>query len=149
MQRLIMTAATAAMFCGVVMTATSAKAEYNYGSMKNGAQCYKMSTNGWNNQGFGFWSSCPNPGRRPSAQIGPRATLGNDCPASAGLSHGRAGAAAPTGHRVEHTDQDGSSGTRGWTCAGAWTEVFQIEQTPRAVTARDDLGRAAHIGCHA
>jgi hypothetical protein len=52
MQRLIMTAAAAAMLSGVVMAATSAKAEYNYGPLKNGTQCYKMSANGWNNQGW-------------------------------------------------------------------------------------------------
>jgi hypothetical protein len=45
----------------VVMAATSAKAEYNYGPLKKGTQCYKMSANGWNNQGYGYWASCPNP----------------------------------------------------------------------------------------
>jgi hypothetical protein len=75
MQRLIMTAATAAVFCGAVMTATSAKAEYNYGSTKNGTQCYRMSTNGWNNQGFGFWSSCPTPAAAPN--VNPRHAIHN------------------------------------------------------------------------
>ena len=67
MQRLIMTAAAAAMLSGVVMAATSAKAEYNYGPLKNGTQCYKMSANGWNNQGYGYWASCPGPAAAPAA----------------------------------------------------------------------------------
>ncbi len=61
MQRLIMTAAAAAMLSGAVMAATSAKAAQNYGPMKNGTQCYKMSGNGWNNQGYGYWAPCPGP----------------------------------------------------------------------------------------
>jgi hypothetical protein len=61
MQRLIMTAAAAALLSGAVMATTSAKAEYNYGPLKNGTQCYKMSANGWNNQGYGYWASCPSP----------------------------------------------------------------------------------------
>ena len=70
MQRLIMTAAAAAMLSGAVVAATSAKAEYNYGPMKNGTQCYKMSANGWNNQGFGFWNACPNEATAPAANNG-------------------------------------------------------------------------------
>src|SRR5664279_2657268 len=45
---------------GAVVAATSAKAAYNYGPMKNGTRCCEMSANGWNNQGFGFWNACPN-----------------------------------------------------------------------------------------
>jgi hypothetical protein len=73
MQRFITTAVVAAMPSGATMAPTSARAEYNFGPMKTGTQCYKMAANGWNNQGFGFWNSCPAPAAAPAATSGPSA----------------------------------------------------------------------------
>jgi hypothetical protein len=66
-------AAAAAMLSGAVMAATSAKAGYNYGPLKNGTQCYKMSANGWNNQGYGYWAPCPGPAAAPA--VNPSGTV--------------------------------------------------------------------------
>jgi uncharacterized membrane protein len=68
MQRLIMTAAAAAMLSAGVMAATSAKADHNFGPMKSGTQCYKGATNGWGNQGYGYWTACPNKATAPAAK---------------------------------------------------------------------------------
>jgi hypothetical protein len=76
MQRLIMTVAATAILCGGLVAATSAKAEFNYGPTKNGTQCYKMSQNGWNNQGFGYWSACPNEAAAPNTGAAPTANAG-------------------------------------------------------------------------
>ena len=59
MQRLTLTTAAAAMLFGGVLAGTTAKAEYNYGPMKNGTQCYKASKS-WGEMGFGAWGACPN-----------------------------------------------------------------------------------------
>jgi hypothetical protein len=61
MQRLTLTTAVAAMLFGGVLAGTPAKADHNYGPMKNGAQCYKGAANGWGSQGYGYWASCPGP----------------------------------------------------------------------------------------
>jgi hypothetical protein len=65
MQRLTLMTAAAAMLAGGVLAGTPAKAEYNYGPMKNGSQCYNYSANGWNNQGFGAWKACPTEAAKP------------------------------------------------------------------------------------
>jgi len=57
MQRLTLTTAVAAMLLGGIMAGTPAKAEYNYGPVKNTSQCYTMSKN-WGEMGFGTWGSC-------------------------------------------------------------------------------------------
>jgi hypothetical protein len=67
MQRLTLMTATAAMLFGGVLAGTPAKAEYHFGPMKNGSQCYSYSTNGWNNQGFGVWKNCANEAATPTA----------------------------------------------------------------------------------
>ena len=60
MQRLTLTTAAAAMLFGGVLAGTPAKAEYNYGPMKNGTQCYKVSKT-WGEMGYGYWENCPSP----------------------------------------------------------------------------------------
>jgi hypothetical protein len=66
MQRLIMTAAAVALLSGAIVAATSARAEMNYGPMKNGTQCYKASKT-WGEMGYGYWTSCPNQAAAPAA----------------------------------------------------------------------------------
>jgi hypothetical protein len=60
MQRLTLTTAAAAMLFGGLLAGTPAKAEYNYGPMKNGSQCYKASKT-WGEMGYGYWENCPAP----------------------------------------------------------------------------------------
>jgi hypothetical protein len=47
-----------------------AKADYHYGPLKEGNQCWnKATSNGHTNGGFGYWSECPKPA---SATVAPR-----------------------------------------------------------------------------
>jgi hypothetical protein len=55
MQRL--TLITAALLVGATMAGTPALAEYNYGPVKNGSQCYKPSRT-WGEMNFGYWTAC-------------------------------------------------------------------------------------------
>ncbi len=55
MQRL--TLITAALLVGATMAGTPALAEYNYGPVKNGNQCYKASRT-WGEMSFGYWTAC-------------------------------------------------------------------------------------------
>jgi hypothetical protein len=45
---------------GTAMAATTAKADINWGPMKNGSQCWKYSVNGYHFE-YGYWDQCPAP----------------------------------------------------------------------------------------
>jgi hypothetical protein len=55
MQRL--TLVIAGLVVGATMAGTPALAEYNYGPVKNGSQCYKASRT-WGEMNFGYWEPC-------------------------------------------------------------------------------------------
>jgi hypothetical protein len=65
MQRLTLMTAAAAMLFGGVLAGTPAKAEYMYGPMKNGTQCFKPSKT-WGEMGFGAWGDCPSTAATPT-----------------------------------------------------------------------------------
>jgi hypothetical protein len=60
MQRLFTMTAAATMLFGANMVATTAKAEFNYGPVKNGNLCFTKAT-GWSRTGYGSWGACPVP----------------------------------------------------------------------------------------
>jgi hypothetical protein len=56
------TALAAAIACAVALSSIASKAEYYYGPIQNGNQCWKpQMNNGLANGGFGSWSECPKP----------------------------------------------------------------------------------------
>jgi hypothetical protein len=56
------TAFAAAVTLATTLSAVAAKADFYYGPVQNGNQCWnKHMTNGHSNSGFGYWSECPKP----------------------------------------------------------------------------------------
>jgi hypothetical protein len=56
------TAFTAAIVLAATLSSVAAKAEYYYGPLQNGNQCWnKHMTNGFANSGYGYWGECPKP----------------------------------------------------------------------------------------
>jgi hypothetical protein len=67
MPRLVIVIAAATTLFGANLTATAAKAEMNYGPMKNGDKCF-VKAHGWAQENFGYWQSCPESAAAASAQ---------------------------------------------------------------------------------
>jgi hypothetical protein len=61
--RYFLAAAAATMaFAVVAASSVGAKAEYYYGPIQNGNQCWvKRIENGAGNVGWGYWTECPKP----------------------------------------------------------------------------------------
>jgi hypothetical protein len=57
MREFVISVAAMAMF-GALLSAAPAKADFNFGPIKNGNQCWKYSTN---SKEFGYWMACPEP----------------------------------------------------------------------------------------
>jgi hypothetical protein len=56
------TAFAAAIVLATTLSSVAAKADFNYGPIQNGNQCWKPAmSNGHVNSGYGFWSECPKP----------------------------------------------------------------------------------------
>jgi hypothetical protein len=56
------TASAAAIVLAVTLLSVAAKADFNYGPLQQGNQCWnKAAHNGHTNGGFGYWSECPKP----------------------------------------------------------------------------------------
>jgi hypothetical protein len=56
------TAFAATLAFAAMLSSVAAKADYYYGPVQNGNQCWnKQMTNGLANGGFGYWSECPKP----------------------------------------------------------------------------------------
>jgi hypothetical protein len=54
--------AFAAIVVAVTLSSVAAKADYHYGPIQNGNQCWnKATSNGRTNDAFGYWSECPKP----------------------------------------------------------------------------------------
>lgn len=60
MQRLCVKAIATIIVLGAGVVATTAKADMNYGPMRNGDQCFTKSK-GTNARMFGYWGPCPQP----------------------------------------------------------------------------------------
>jgi hypothetical protein len=64
------TAFAAAIVLATSLSAVVAKADYHYGPLQQGNQCWiKTTASGHTNGGFGYWSECPKPA---SATVTPR-----------------------------------------------------------------------------
>jgi hypothetical protein len=60
MNRFTAFAATAVL--ATTLSSVAAKADYYYGPLQNGNQCWNKAThNNHTNGGFGYWSECPKP----------------------------------------------------------------------------------------
>jgi hypothetical protein len=57
MRQLLMAAAAVTM-CAGLLASVPAKAEYNFGPIRNGNQCWKAAP-GHGRDGFGAWNACP------------------------------------------------------------------------------------------
>jgi hypothetical protein len=56
------TASAAAIVLATTLSSVAAKADFNYGPVQNGNQCWTRSmSNGHINGGFGYWAECPKP----------------------------------------------------------------------------------------
>jgi hypothetical protein len=56
------TAFAAAIVLASALSSVAAKADYHYGPVQNGNQCWnKATSNGRTNDAFGYWSECPKP----------------------------------------------------------------------------------------
>ncbi len=51
---------TASFLFGAVMAASTAKADMNWGPVKEGGQCWTFATNSLHSE-YGYWSPCPAP----------------------------------------------------------------------------------------
>ncbi len=65
MRKFIISAAAMTAFAALLAQAP-AKADYNFGPIQNGGQCWKDSTS---SKFFGYWSACPQPA---SVAVAPR-----------------------------------------------------------------------------
>ncbi len=63
MGRFIAFAATVVL--AAAFSSVGAKAEYHYGPVQNGNQCWKTSPT---SQSFGYWTACPQPASAPVAR---------------------------------------------------------------------------------
>jgi hypothetical protein len=64
------TASAAAIALATVFSSVAAKAEFHYGPVQQGNQCWnRQMTNGQANTGWGYWSECPKPA---STAVAPR-----------------------------------------------------------------------------
>jgi hypothetical protein len=56
------TALAAAIVLATSLSSVVAKADYHYGPLQQGNQCWnKTMSNGHTNGGFGYWAECPKP----------------------------------------------------------------------------------------
>jgi hypothetical protein len=56
------TAFSAAIVLAIPLSSVAAKADYHYGPVQSGNQCFvRASSNGRTNDGFGYWAECPKP----------------------------------------------------------------------------------------
>jgi hypothetical protein len=54
------TALAAAITLAATLSSVTAKAEYYFGPLQNGSQCWnKLTTSGFTNAGWGYWGACP------------------------------------------------------------------------------------------
>jgi hypothetical protein len=59
--------AFAAIVLATTLSSVAAKADYHYGPVQNGNQCWtKATSNGRTNDGFGYWAECPKPASTPA-----------------------------------------------------------------------------------
>jgi hypothetical protein len=62
------TAFAAAITLATALSSVAAKAEFHYGPVQQGNQCWVKSTaNGQGNTGWGYWSECPKPASTAAA----------------------------------------------------------------------------------
>lgn len=62
------TALAAATVVATALSSVAAKADYYYGPLRNGNQCWnKTMTNGHANGGFGYWGTCAQPASATAA----------------------------------------------------------------------------------
>jgi hypothetical protein len=48
------------------LSAVVAKADFHYGPVQQGNQCWnKLTASGFGNTGYGYWSECPKPASTP------------------------------------------------------------------------------------
>jgi hypothetical protein len=63
------TALAAAITLAAALSPVAAKADFNYGPIQNGNQCWnKATSNGHTNGGFGYWAECPKPASTPAVR---------------------------------------------------------------------------------
>ena len=56
------TAIAAAIALAATLSSVAAKADFHYGPIQNGNQCWNpRMTSGLGSTGFGYWSECPKP----------------------------------------------------------------------------------------
>jgi hypothetical protein len=54
----------AAAVLAAALSSVAARAEFNYGPVQNGNQCWKSNVTQAHN-GFGYWTTCPQPASAP------------------------------------------------------------------------------------
>jgi len=54
-----------AIVLAAMLSAAPAKADYHFGPIQNGSQCWKVSSG---SRDFGYWSACPQPASAPVAR---------------------------------------------------------------------------------
>jgi hypothetical protein len=60
MQKFMISAAAVTVF-GALVATVPAKADFNFGPVQNGNQCWNSSPNSNNSKEFGYWAACPQP----------------------------------------------------------------------------------------
>jgi hypothetical protein len=60
------TALAAAIMLATALSPGAAKADFHYGPIQQGNQCWnKLTASGFTNTGYGYWSECPKPASAP------------------------------------------------------------------------------------
>jgi hypothetical protein len=60
MRKFMIPAAAVTAFAALVATAP-ADADFNFGPVRNGNLCWKLTPNSNNSKDFGYWATCPEP----------------------------------------------------------------------------------------